>query len=453
MAGINSGMEIAKRAMLAHQAAINVLGHNIANVDTPGFTRQRAVLTASLALDVMPGALGTGVDMVEIERRRNAFADRQYRTEKASWGRLDTRSSVLAQIEGIFAEPSDTGVAALLDNFFAAYSDLSNNPGDRGSRVAVQTAGNALTEGIRRLDSRLAEYRTTLNEEIALQVDEVNRLASEIAELNGQIATSTNTGVNPNDLMDRRDYLMDQLSELSGATSIQQTDGSLSVRLGGKSIVDQTTVTELQVAIRGQNDPAGSPVLYADGSRASFPSGRIGSLLEMRDTTIQTMRDDLSDLAASLISEVNALHRQGASGVDFFGGTDAASISLSAAVANDAQVIATSRSGHSGDNDLALAIADLKDAQVMASGTTSLGGFFRGLVTALGAEKSSASEGADNQALAVQQVDTQRSTTSGVNLDEEMASMMVSQRAYEAAARFLTVMDSLADTVLNQLRS
>jgi flagellar hook-associated protein 1 len=453
MPGINAGMEIAKRAMMAHQATINVLGHNIANVNTTGYTRQRALLETSTPLNVMPGALGTGVDMVEIERIRNTFADRQYRQEKGAWGRMDTSSSVLSQVEGIFGEPSDSGVAALINNFFAAYSDLSNNPSDRGSRVAVQTAGKALAEGIRRLDARLADYRTTLNDEVSLQVGEVNRIAGEIGELNGQIATSTNTGLNPNDLMDRRDALVDQLAEIAGVTAIQQADGTVSVRLGGKSIVDQTTVTRLQVALRGQNDPAGSPVLYADGSAANFPSGRIAALVEMRDTTIQSMRDNLGELAGSLIGEVNALHRQGSGGVDFFAGTDASTIELSAAVASDAQAIATSTTGLAGDNDLALAIAGLKDSNVMASGTTTLGGFFAGLVTALGAAKSSASEGADNQALAVQQVDDQRSAASGVNLDEETAALMLSQRAYEAAARFLTVLNGLAETVLTELGS
>jgi flagellar hook-associated protein 1 FlgK len=451
MPGINAGFEIAKRAMLAHQAALNVFGHNIANVNTPGYTRQRAVLAPSLPLNVMPGALGTGVDLLEVKRVRNAFADRQFRYEKGVYGQLDTRSGVLTQIEGIFSEPSDSGVSALLDRFFNSFSDLSSQPNDPGARVAVQAAGQALAQGIRKLDQRLADYRASLNEEINLELGEVRRLLDEIAALNGEIATRTNTGLNPNDLEDRRDHLVDQVAELIGATAIRQSDGSVSLRLSGKSIVDRTLVTHLELQPRGQNDPVGAPILYADGSAAVIESGRIGALVELRDVTTEAMRVEIDVLARTLITQVNALHSQGLNGVDFFQGMDAATLSLSAAVASDPAAINSSRSGLSGDNDLAVELAELRSARVLAAGTATFSGFFRGLVSGIGAEKRAAEEGAVNQELAVRQVESERARSGGVNLDEEMAAMLTAQRAYEAAARVVTVMDGLMETVLTEL--
>ncbi len=450
MPGISSGMEIAKRAMLAHQAALNVFGHNVANVNTPGYTRQRAIVATSYPLDVMPGALGTGVDLIEIRRQRNQFADRQFRLENGLKGSLDARSSALAHLEGLFAEPSDGSVSVLIDRFFNAFSDLSNNPNDRGTKVAVQSAGRDLARGIQTLDRRLADYRTGLNDEINLNLAEANRLAQTIASLNGEIATRTNTGVNPNDLADRRDLLVDELSALVGATAIPQPDGSVSLRIGGTAIVDGTHATGLQLAARGANDPVGAPVLYSNGSPALIESGTIGALVELRDTTTQTLRDQLDTLAAALITKVNGLHSQGTNGVDFFSGTGAKDIGLSTAVGTDAQAINASRSGNTGDNDLALELAGLKDTATV-SGTATLGSYFRGVVTGLGSAKKSAADGAAQQELAVQLVGSQRDQANGVNLDEEMTNMLQYQRAYEAAARVFSTMDSLLDTVLTQI--
>jgi flagellar hook-associated protein 1 FlgK len=371
--------------------------------------------------------------------------------EKGAYGRLDARSTGLSRIESVFGEPEEHGLAALLDRFFAAFNDLSNHPSDRGSRVQVRAAGESLARGIRDIDGRLAEYRTSLNEEINLNLEEANRLADEVAALNGEIATRTNTGMNPNDLLDRRDVLVDRLAEIVGATAIQQKDGSVSLRIGGTAIVDQTHVTRLELAARGVNDPVGAPILYTSGSEALIESGKIAALVEMRDETAPTLRNQLDELARALVTEVNAIHSQGLNGVDFFAGTGASTIGLSAAVASDAQAVNASTSGLSGDNDLALALAGLKETAVLSSNRATFGAFLRGIVTGIGSEKKAADEGLEHQALAVQLIENQREQAAGVNLDEELSMMLEAQRAFEAAARVLTTMDGLAETVLTEL--
>lgn len=451
MMGLSLAIELAKRAMMAQQGNINVLGQNIANVNTPGYTRQRAILTASLPLNVAPGALGTGVEMKDVLRNRDNFADRQYRREKGVFGQMDSRAGVLSQIEGIVGEPSDTGVRTLLERFFSSWSDLSNNPGDRNAKVSVQTAGRELAGGIHRLHERLGEYRTSLNDEVNLKVGEANDLLAQVADLNAKITVLTNTNKSPNDLMDRRDLLIDQLAELTGATVIPQADGTVSVRLGGKSLVDGSRAERLEIQQRGLNDPLNAPILYANGDRADISAGRIGGLLQMRDATIQQLRSDLDTLANGLITEVNKLHSQGQNGLDFFTGTDAASFKLSAGVENDAAAINAGRSSYPGDNDLALALAGLKGQSVLRNGTTSFNGFFAGLVGSIGSETRAAEEGAKHQLLAVSQVEAQREAAGGVNMDEELANLTQAQQAYQAAARYMSTVSGMLDTLITEL--
>lgn len=451
MFGLSGAIELAKRAMMAHQAAIDVYGHNIANVNTPGYTRQRAVLGASLPLNVAPGALGTGVDIVEIRRNREYFTDQQLRREKGLLGQLETRSGVLGQVEALFNEPSQTGVSSLLDKFFGSLSDLSNNPGDRGAKVSVQAAGRALASGIRRLDTRLAEYRLQLNDEVNLKTEEANRLTRQVADLNVQIVAATNVGLNPNDLLDQRDQIVDQLAELIGTTAIPQKDGSISLRLGGKAIVDNARAETLSVQARGLSDPAGAPLLYEDGTKADIQTGRLGALLTLRDSTLQELRDGLDTLAQGLVTEMNALHRQGQNGVDFFTGTDAASIDLSAAVETDPGAINASRTSYPGANELALEMAALKNTATLSHGNATFSTYFGGLVAGLGAETRAAADGSRNQALAVQQVDNQRAAVSGVNLDEELANLAISQKAYQAAARYMSTISDMLENMITDL--
>ena len=452
MLGLSGAIEMAKRALMAHQASIDVYGHNIANVNTPGYTRQKPILGSSMPLDLGTlGMMGTGVDLTQIERNRNVFADQQYRREKSLFGQADARATVLGQIEAIVNEPSATGVSSLLDKFFSAFSDLSNNPGDRGAKTAVQSAGRALGDGIRKLDTRLGEYRVQLNDEVNLQVESANRLLTQVGDLNAKIVNARNSGLQPNDLRDQRDLLVDQLSELIGTTAIPQQDGSVSLRIGGKAIVDGVTVENLALQSRGLDDPVGAPVLYEDGSAANITGGKLGGLLQLRDTTVQQLRDSLDTLAAGLVTEVNRLHRQGPNGVDFFSGTSAGSLDLSAAVANDSSAINSTRTGLSGANDLALEIAALKGARTLSGGNATFGSFFGGIVAGLGSESRAAADAARNQTFAVQQVENERQSTGGVSLDEEMANMTQAQKAYQAAARYMSTVSDMLDTLITDL--
>lgn len=452
MLGLSGAIEMAKRALMAQQAAIDVYGHNIANVNTPGYTRQKPILGASMPLDLGTlGMMGTGVDLTEIERNRNLFADQQFRREKSLFGQADARATVLGQIEAIVNEPSTTGVSALLDKFFAAFSDLSNNPGDRASKTAVQTAGKALADGIRKLDTRLGEYRTQLNDEVNQQVDTANSLLKQVGDLNAKIVNARNSGLQPNDLRDQRDMLVDQLSELIGSTAIPQQDGSVSLRLGGKAIIDGATVEHLAIQARGLQDPMGAPVLYADGSLANIAGGKLGGLLELRDSTVQHLRDGLDTLATGLVAEVNRLHRQGPNGLDFFSGSSAGTLDLAVGVAADPSAINSTTTGLPGANDLALAIAGLKSAKTLSNGNATFSSYFGGIVSGLGAETRAAADAAKNQAFAVQQVDNERQSTAGVNLDEEMANMTQAQKAYQAAARYMTTVSDMLDTLINGL--
>jgi len=456
MAGLFDGLEMGKRALSTHQLWLNTIGHNISNVNTPGYTRQRVAISTTPPLEMPIGQVGTGVKADEIRSIRDLFLNQQYRQENKTLGQWTAMEKTLSQVEALFSEPNSDPLGDLLDKFWASWSDLANNPESVAARTALKEQTNLLTSGLHRIYNHLTDLRQSVDNDAALLVQKVNDLSSELASLNQQIARSELGGQNANDLRDRRDYLIDQLSEYVDVNVVEQKNNTVTVMVGALTIVDGTSSFMLSTQKKGAGLIASSEIVWAGTTKPiKNLNGQLKGLVDTRDNVIPKYLEYLDNIAESLITGVNALHQtgyglDGSTGLNFFDplNTSAASIQLNAMIDLDINRIAASKDGEVGDNVNALAIADLKNSPQMMRGTASINEFYNSMIGELGVETGKAKNLKTNYELLTEQVENARQSVQGVSLDEEMAQMIKYQHAFDAAARVITTMDQALETVI-----
>jgi len=449
MPGLIQGLETARRALLAHQASLNVTGHNLANVGTEGFTRRLPILRTAVPEHTPQGIIGNGVVMEGVRRARSGYLDTQLRKEAALAGRWEARSQILQQIEGVLGEPSDEGIGALLDDFFNSWLELSNSPEDTGNRTIAVQSGEALAQGIRDQDARFADLFSSTDIEVEQRVEQINAAFKEIAKLNLSIQTSEIGGTANADLRDERDRVLDQLATEVGATHLVRDDGAVVVRVGGRTVVEGPHVIELDAeryTIEGE--PQLRINFATDGKPVREISGRLGGTLEVRQETVRDLRARYDTIAKTLAEQVNQIHEAGPSGVAFFTGTDAKSFAVSLEVIGDPTKVNAGSSGDSGDNDIALSVAALRDARVLQNGTASVSDYYRQTISGIGSEARQAGIVSSSQNVAFEAVTNQRQTVTGVSLDEELTHLVETQKAYEAAARLFSTTSEMIDVLL-----
>jgi flagellar hook-associated protein 1 len=429
------GLQTALRGLIAQQDALDTAGHNIANANTVGYSRQEVDMSASRALEIVTGSsngngtaeLGTGVDVDGVTRARDRFLDLQYRAQAMRLGGLSTRVQSLETIEGALAEPGETGISQQLQTFWSDWEGLANDPEDSAARQAVVEAGKALGTSLGELNQQLtysAEVAEAEITSIAGVGGEVEEMAKEIALLNGAIRSSKTSGSEPNDLLDRRDLLLDELSSLGQVSVTEAADGTVEVGFGGAAepLVSGTEVDWPQ--------------------EVTEPKGKLGALLELTAPagTIESFRAELNGFAEGLANAVNTIHTE-AGGPAFFtyeAGKGAATLS----VAVDAAEVQTAADGSAGGNEIATAIGALRGGAVDRS--------YAAFVTRVGTEMDEAVNGETNAQALLNTVEERRESVSGVSLDEEMTKLQSYQRGYEASARAMTALDEALDTLINR---
>jgi len=264
------GLNIAFRSLMAHQQAMEVVSHNVANVNTPGFSRQQPVFTVDGAYTapeatraLIAGQVGMGVQVSQIRRLNQSFVNRSIWMEKQALGRWQVMSESLQHIEAIMPEPSDGGLATALDEFWGAWRDLSADPESMALRAAVYEQGARLADVIRTYSQQIAAYRQELNTQIQSYVQETNDIVKEIADLNDQIVRVLAVGDQPNDLYDQRDQLVDRLSELCSVTYSEEEGGTATILMGGHYLVMRAEAAVLE-AVPSVGDPALLEIQWVD---------------------------------------------------------------------------------------------------------------------------------------------------------------------------------------------
>jgi flagellar hook-associated protein 1 FlgK len=433
------GLQTTLRGLLAQQRMLDTTGHNIANANTAGYTRQQAVLQASPALEIAAGGvasgapahLGSGVDVQTFKRVRDGFTDIQYRAQNSLLGNATAQADALTQAEAALAEPGEDGINAQLSAFWDAWSDLSNAPTDPAAKQAVAQQAQALGDAFAAVrtqisgvaDSTAAQYQSLT----AVPNGDVAQVAKELAALNGTISRATVVGDVPNDLLDRRDQLLDQLSGYGQISVTDKGDGTLDVAF----MDTQTSGTSYDIVKGTTNAWAGAPASWS-------PGGQLGGLLAA-SATLSSYATTLDGVASQLANQVNST-----TGTSFFtiGTPPAATLELSAAIAASPTSISAG-TGAAGSNDTALAVARLR-------GSATIDGAYQAFVARVGSEVKAAGRAQANQQALVANVADRRASVSGVALDEEMTNMVQFQRGYQASARAMSTMDEMLDTLVNR---
>ncbi|MDF2649361.1 MAG: flagellar hook protein FlgK [Paenibacillus sp.] len=506
------GIEISKRALFTEQAALSTTGHNIANANTKGYSRQVVNMVASTPIEYpgltrsnIPGQLGQGVEFDQIKRVREKFLDDQYYNENNSYGSWSIRQDTLQKLEKIINEPSETGVRSLMSKFWNAWSDLSKDPENIDGRKILRETSLALTDALNSTSKRLTDLSADLSENIEVQATQVNSIVSTVDKLNLEIRRIEGLGDDANDLRDQRDLLMDDLSKIINI-SVTETDRGYNITMGSVNLLTPGTVPTpvsgqtLQQAVASGDLNGGeihgmilSRDLYAadyvkelDKIASTMFSGEVsvtipkGSVLPegtvLNGVTYSGVTRTLTSDLTVKVNGINGLHKLGYNfkapnvGGDFFTTKDgsstvtAANIQLNSLFIDSPELIATSMrtvgSGASeqvvkGDNTLAVLFSQLKDAKFSFPGgnnavdQVTVDDYFRSVVGQLGVQTSEANRQASNSKDLVEQVESRRQSVSGVSLDEEMANMIKFQHAYNAAARSLTTFDEMLDKVIN----
>lgn len=452
-----SAFEISRRALNANQLGIAVTGQNIANVNTPGYSRRRVILAETAPTTIGRLSVGGGVTVEGIQSFRDRFIQSRIQTETGIAGRLNAQRDALAPVETALQGSQNGGLQNALSSFFGAFRDLEANPDSVPLRAIIAQKAANLSSAFQSTRNRLDQIRSGTDGEIRSTVETVNTLSSQIAELNRQIKLNQGAGGNVSALLDQRSELATQLSELTGARTTENTDGTISLTIGeGRALVSGETAFQLQVQ---NTPPLGLSSITIDGQNAIFAEGKIRGLQNAVGFTTSQI-DSLDGLAAAVVSRVNTLHTSGTdlngnAGVDFFNASvpvTAANISINAAIANDPRLIVASpltQPGQTGTvaGEIANLLTDTNNT--VGSRTGSFNSIFGSMISDAGAQVRNASDGLLTQGVILSQAIAQRDSVSGVSLDEEAINLLQYQRAFEAAARFLKVADEMTQTILS----
>jgi flagellar hook-associated protein 1 FlgK len=457
--GVNfSPFEIGRRALRASQYGLEVTGQNIANVNTPGYTRQRLQLSASPADTTVVRSVGTGVTIDGVRSLRDGFLESRIQTETGITGRLTARRDSLTPVDAVFNETNGGGISSAMNEFFGAFRDLEANPTSVVLRNVVVDKAAALSSAFNATGTRLEQIRQDTDTSVRISVDEANNLAGRIADLNGKIGVAEHTAGNASELRDQRAEYVRQLTGLTGARTSEDSNGALTVTLGdGQALVTGNHAVPLQAAA---TPPDGHTSVSLNGQPAVIADGKIRGLFDAL-AQINKQADNLDQLAGVIASRVDQLHGTGTDqdnnpGGNFFevpaGGAPitAMNIAVSTAVQANPRLVVASPLPPPGAGTVAGAIANLltDTTSVVGGQTGTFGSIFASMVSDAGMGVRSATDALTTQQAILDQTTAQREAASGVSLDEEAISLLQYQKSYEAAARFLKIADQMTETIL-----
>ncbi len=482
MQPIHDSWTIARSAILTHQHRLAVTANNIANIDTPGYSRRTVRLgtapeTPSALTQTRTWSNGAGVQVLDIVRTSNQMKSNMLRQQLSDTSGHHTRADALGSLESLMREDDDSALGVRLDAFWNAWSDLSNQADNVGFRSVVIQRGNELASHLRSLSSRIDGFDGQIiggspgnyTGQLASDVDSFNRMTTELQDLNRQISFASSS-FDPNALMDRRDVLLREISEFADVS----VGSDFSVTLDGQAVVsgDGTVRADLEIT------DAGPPPLFAlDGTAVTLSSGHIGAWVDVLGIST-VMSDRLDLLAVDLADAVNRIHNSDLNPAgdsydltgqrcdwNFFTATSAADIAVNTIIydpANPMQMnpslIAAAGSiyddglGTTGPNTAdgarALQIADLADATRSALNAQGFGAFHVTGLTLLGSIISTERTLGDNGDAIIGAIEDDLQSEIGVNLDEELMDMMAAQRAFQAGTRLLQTVDEMMQTIL-----
>ena len=457
MASTFFGISVANSGLMAQRRAMDILGYNIAHANDPTYKRQRIVMTENAilaqsqeAFTLQSSAFGAGVSAGDVERIRDTLIENRIRLATQATADWHYRSQSMAQLEATIGEPSDGGLQNDLDNFWASWQKVATTPESLPIRSALLEDASALSERIQYVYSQMRDMVTDLNIAAMDRVSQLNLMAQEVARLNQEIGALESGQVPVNDLKNRRDALVVELSKLASVSQHGDSKENFIISIGGRVLVQGSKVNYLTTVVV----PGGNRAIRwaEDGEDLANSGGELRAIVDLREKTIPSYLAQLDNIASTLVEQVNALHRTGYTlngqpAGDFFrAGSTAGNICLDPSIASHPELVAASLSGSVGDGEMARRISDIKDIPI--TNNLTINQLYRALIGDIGGTSAIAKRQANAHRLSLDQFTTQQQSVSGVSLDEEMTNMIKFQQAYNASARVLTVMDEMLGVLI-----
>ncbi len=313
-----SGIELGKRSLFAQNRGLQTVGHNLSNASVEGYSRQRVELQPTdplyrpqLNRAETPGQIGQGVDIARVERIKDMLLEGRIVNQAAGEGYWEARDKYVLMLEQVYNEPADVSVRNLMDRFWDSWQELSLFPEQLAARQSVLTRGTALIEGIQLRYQELEQIRTTIEDEVKIAVEEVNQRVREIAALNEEIVKVEAAGDNPNDWLDRRDLLVEQLADYIDITVNTSDADEFNIHTGGYQLVQGSVAHTFQVQTDVANEGFSEVVWTEGGERAKFTDGKLAAFLELRDTDVRGQIQSLDNMAINFVDLVNEIHSRG----------------------------------------------------------------------------------------------------------------------------------------------
>jgi flagellar hook-associated protein 1 len=438
MPGLFGTLYTANSGLRTQQKAIETTSHNIANANTPGYTRQRIVTSTtspytnpSYTNSIGAGQIGTGVEVTDIERVRNTFYDFQYRSESHEYGKHTVKYDYFNNVENIFNEPSDTGISSAMNKFFSSWQELAKDPNNLSAKNIVVESGKSLAGTISETYKRLDNLKGTIQQEVDRISSDITNILAELDDLDKNINIVKGAGKTPNDYLDKKDKLLDDLSfklninddsnktMLEDAVTLSKTDGKIDIE-------------KLNTAVKAAINAA-----MKDEKREI--SGELQGYKDMKQD-IDKIKVDLEQFSELMTEKIN-----NASGNGFFE-YNTNGKPLIKVLLNASELSVTSKEANQ--------IANLKDEKIDSTNGApgkSIRSMYNSILEDIGLKSKEAIRNEQNQRNLINNIDASRTSVSGVSIDEEMVNLIQLQHSYGANAKVLSTVDSLLDIVINGL--
>jgi flagellar hook-associated protein 1 FlgK len=473
MSKISAVLNVGQRAMQNSQTALQTVSHNIANKDTEGFSRQRTEQTTAIPIGMGNLRIGMGAKTQAVRRINNPYLEKQIERESMELGTGRAKSENMTRVEQIFNEQINKGLNRFISEFFNAFRELANNPESLATRTLVKENADFLAQDFHRISRQLKSIQRDIDQQILTEVEEINAITEEIAELNKRVQYVELSGGLANDERDRRDLLIKKLSEKVDIKWGEGKDGQVSITAGRAVVlVSGYSAGKLSVAptaAKGDKREGNYDIFFQADKYASthsvteqFKRGKLGGAIEIRDKVVNQILDDIDTVAFEVNQRVNSVHR---GGYDIFNGTGnnffetlterrgaAENIQLNQKIIDNVGLIAAAAQSNSpGDNRIANAIVGVQNQRFL-DGDASIDDFYNGLVGRVAILTRKANALSEHQEHVVNQLNNFRESISGVSLDEEATKLLQYQKTFDASARLIRTADEMLDTVLNLKR-
>lgn len=452
MSGLFSSLSAASQNLDAQRYGLDVTGQNIANLNTEGYTRRRLDLAERQPMDGVGG-----VDVQGVRAVRDAFIDQRLRTELPNQGKDDAMASSLSVVEASLGA-AGASVDGALDGLFSSFATLALDPQSSAARQGVVQAAATLATAFNSMSTQMTQARAQADADVRASVSQINTLSATIAQLNKEIVDAP-ANVDTEALRDRLNLSLDKLSSLTNIQVVAQASGSVDVSLGnGRALVVGARSFALDVTTAAGTGMA--EIRATDGTdiTGDLTNGKLGGLLQVRDTTIPGYQSQVDQLATDVMTAVNA---QQAAGFDLNGNTGpmlympippgqppAGAMKVNPVITADPTQIAASATGAKGDNGNAKLLAALRDTKSASGGTTTFAEAWGVLTNKVGSDIDAIKSSQGTRKDVVTALTQLRDSVSGVSLDEEAGRLMQFQRAYEANARYFSAVDNILSILM-----